>query len=60
MKTIFISIFLFLFCSATTFAYLDPASGSMILQVVLAFIAGIYVMIKVFWSKIKKIFIWKK
>ena len=37
----------------STFAYLDPGSGSMILQLILAGIASVAVMIRVFWSKIK-------
>ncbi|RJQ27172.1 hypothetical protein C4565_05580 [Candidatus Parcubacteria bacterium] len=42
------------------FAYLDPASGSMILQGILAAIAAIGVSIGVFWQRIKALFLLKK
>ena len=37
---------------ATAFAYLDPGTGSMLLQVILCGIAAIGVAIKLFWYKI--------
>lgn len=36
-------------------AYLDPASGSMLLQVILGGIAGVAVMAKLFWHKLLKL-----
>ena len=33
-------------------AYLDPASGSMILQLILGGVAGLAVVVKLFWHKI--------
>jgi len=36
--------------------YLDPGSGSVILQVVLAAILGIGVFVKIYWGKIKSLF----
>lgn len=43
------------------FAYLDPGSGSMLLQVLLGGIAGIAVSIKMFGKRITRIFtFWKK
>ena len=38
------------------FAYLDPASGSMILQGILAAIAAVGVSIGIFWRRLKLIF----
>ena len=38
------------------FAYLDPGTGSMLLQVILAGIAGIGVFCKLFWVKIRSFF----
>jgi len=38
---------------ATAFAYLDPSSGSMLTQLVLGGLAGLLVLIQVFWRKIK-------
>ena len=43
----------FLFCLATpAHAYLDPASGSMILQLLLGGIAGAAVLIRLYWHKL--------
>ena len=33
--------------------YLDPASGSVIIQIVIAALAGVAISFKVFWTKIK-------
>jgi hypothetical protein len=37
-------------------AYLDPGSGSLILQLVLAGIMGAGILVKVFWKKLKSLF----
>ena len=44
-----------LVCSATpsAFAYLDPGTGSMLLQVILGGIAAVGVALKLFWHKIR-------
>ena len=39
-----------------SYAYLDPVSGSMILQMILAGLAGAAVFIKFFWHKLAAIF----
>lgn len=36
--------------------YLDPGSGSVILQVIIATVLGAGVFIKLFWKKIKSVF----
>ena len=36
----------------TTFAYLDPGTGSMLLQVILGGIAAVAVALKLFWYRI--------
>lgn len=36
--------------------YIDPGSGSVILQVILAALLGIGVTIRLFWEKIKSLF----
>ena len=41
-------------------AYLDPGSGSMLLQVLLAVLLGAGVAIKIFWRNIKAFFTGKK
>lgn len=51
MKYLF---FLFLIlCSQPAWAYLDPGTGSMLLQVILGGIAAIGVALKLFWHKIR-------
>ncbi|RLE36195.1 MAG: hypothetical protein DRJ61_01370 [Acidobacteria bacterium] len=40
----------------TAYAYLDPASGSMILQVIVAAVAAGLIMFKAFWHKIRGMF----
>ena len=36
-------------------AYLDPGSGSLILQLVLSGVAGLFLLLKVYWYKLKSI-----
>ena len=38
------------------FAYLDPGTGSLIIQIILGIIFGIGLGIRIFWSKIKQFF----
>ena len=38
------------------YAYLDPGTGSMILQALLASIAGSLIVLKVYWNKLKQMF----
>jgi len=42
------------FSISDAFAYLDPASGSLILQMVVGALVGVGITIKVFWYKIKE------
>lgn len=42
------------------FLYLDPGSGSMLVQLILAAILGIGVIARVFWRNIKAFFTGKK
>jgi hypothetical protein len=44
----------------SAFAYLDPASGSMIIQALIAGIAAVSVSIGVFWRRIRSFFRGKK
>ena len=41
-------------------AYLDPGTGSMLIQIILAVILGAGVAIKIFWRNIKALFTGKK
>ena len=42
------------FSISDAFAYLDPASGSLILQMVVGALVGVGITIKVYWYKIKE------
>jgi hypothetical protein len=48
-----ITFFLLLMITGPVFAYLDPGTGSMLLQVILGGIAAVGVAIKLFWHKIR-------
>ena len=48
---------LFLLIAQPTYAYLDPGSGSFILQIVLGVVLGGLFTIKVYWQKVKTFFI---
>jgi uncharacterized integral membrane protein len=55
------SVLLFVFCfillaSNPAHAYLDPASTSYILQILLAAIAGLVVVLKAYWHRILSLF----
>ncbi len=47
---------LFLTWSETSYAYLDPGSGSYFFQLAIASLLGGLYIIKVFWNKIKSFF----
>ena len=44
---------LILFWSGSAFAYLDPGTGSMIIQSVIAALAGAAYAIKLYWTQLK-------
>ena len=47
---------LLLFVMADTEAYLDPGTGSMLLQVILGGVAAVGVAIKLYWHKLRAAF----
>tara|TARA_B100000401_G_C52398957_1_gene527885 strand:- start:277 stop:501 length:225 start_codon:yes stop_codon:yes gene_type:complete len=52
-------VFLILFClvfSTDAYAYIDPGSGSIILQAIIAAIAGAGTAITIYWKKVKLFF----
>ncbi len=54
MKKYFLfTIILFFFLNSKAYAYLDPGSGSMILQAILGFIAASLATISFYWTKVK-------
>lgn len=53
-------VFSLVFAVEPAFAYLDPGTGSMLLQVILGGIAAVGVAIKLFWYKIRAALGFKK
>ena len=51
----FIYLFVYFLFSNNAHAYLDPGSGSIILQALIAFLAGVGTFISVYWKKIKNL-----
>lgn len=51
-----IALTLALLCAAPAHAYLDPGTGSMILQVILGGVAAATVAMKLYWQRIKAFF----
>jgi len=59
--TLAITIFaVFLFIPTITFAYLDPGSGSYLIQIIVASVAGAGYLLKVNWEKVKGILFKRK
>lgn len=52
-KYLFIILLLIINSSSNAYAYLDPGTGSSILQIILAFIAGIGAFFSMYWNKLK-------
>ena len=49
----FLIVILLALATEPVFAYLDPGTGSMLLQVILGGVAAVAVAIKLFWYKIR-------
>ncbi len=56
MKKIFIINIFILILSTNAHAYIDPGSGSIIIQAILGAIAAVGTTASIYWSKIKKFF----
>jgi hypothetical protein len=58
IKTIFVVLAVFyLVLTREVYAYLDPGTGSYILQLVIAGILGVLFAVKMFWVKVKSFFV---
>ncbi len=55
LNSAFIALTL-LACPQPAFAYIDPGTGSMLLQGLLAGVAGLIVVLKLYWFRIKNFF----
>lgn len=51
-----LAVALFLMAPVPAYAYLDPASGSILLQIVLGGLAGGAVILKIFWGRVRGLF----
>ena len=50
-------IFLFFFLTTPVYAYLDPGTGNIIIQAILAFIATTITTLSFYWTKVKNFLI---
>jgi len=56
MRILILAITLLLIFPAPSFAYLDPATGSMIIQGIIGAVAGLMIAVKLYWQKIRSFF----
>ncbi len=56
MRILIMVFTLLLILPAPSFAYLDPATGSMIIQGIIGAVAGLLVAVRLYWQKIKSFF----
>jgi len=56
MRILIMVITLLLILPAPSFAYLDPATGSMIIQGIIGAVAGLLVAVKLYWGKLTSFF----
>jgi len=49
-------LFLFGVTISDAFAYIDPGSGSMVIQMIIGALVGVTIALKVYWMKIKEKF----
>ncbi len=53
---LFLSSILFILLTTKSFAYLDPGTGSIILQAILGFVAASIATLTLYWNKFKNFF----
>tara|TARA_B100001059_G_C17656424_1_gene487213 strand:- start:158 stop:361 length:204 start_codon:yes stop_codon:yes gene_type:complete len=53
MKILLVSSVAYFFGMTASYAYIDPGTGSIILQAILAFIASVFTVASFYWNKIK-------
>jgi membrane associated rhomboid family serine protease len=54
---VFFSIIVFMVLPTMAFGYIDPGTGSYLLQIVIATLMGSLLALKIFWQKIKGFFV---
>ena len=53
--TILAAVWLLLVTATPAYAYLDPGSGGMIVQLLLGGLAGAGVLVRLFWNRVRKL-----
>jgi hypothetical protein len=59
-STLVVGLSLSLFVVGDVQAYLDPGAGSIILQAIIAAVAGGFIVMRTYWSKVKQLFTRRK
>jgi hypothetical protein len=57
MKHVFFFLIFFALFEEPAYSYLDPGTGSMLAQLVMGGVAGVLVVFKLYWKKVKSLFI---
>lgn len=60
MRSSTLIVGLMLFIMGDAHSYLDPGAGSMVLQGIIAAIAGGFVVLRCYWGKVKQLFTRRK
>lgn len=58
---IFLKVFILFCCLFSVqelYSYIDPGTGTYLIQLLIAFLAGALYFVKVFWNQIKHFFSW--
>ena len=55
-KVVLLVCFFYLMFPPTVYAYLDPGTGSLVIQILIGALFGGLVTIKIYWGKIKPLF----
>lgn len=59
-STLVVGLWLSLFIVGDVHAYLDPGTGSIVLQAIIAAVAGGFMVLRIYWSKVKQLFTRRK
>lgn len=59
-STLVVGLWVSLFVVGDVHAYLDPGAGSIILQAIIAAVAGGFIVLRAYWSKVKQLFTRRK
>ena len=60
LLSVFLAVIFLVGSESAAWAYLDPGSGSLILQIALGALVGFFATLKIYWNKIKAFFLPKK